>query len=75
MHVVACHKFDLDLLFKVTKIIESLHVGTFEGGTNCYLWIWNTIILHVDTSIEELANINEPDQFDLRQGHSSLRNF
>ena len=28
-----------------------------------------------DTSNEELPNIHQPDQFDLRQGHSSNRHF
>ena len=71
----ACHKSDLDLGFKVSRIIENLTFGTFEGGTNCYLWVWNIFIMSVDASIEDLTSIHQSDQFDLCQGHSSNTRF
>ena len=40
------HKFDLDLVFTLE---------TFEGGTNCHLWIWKNF-MSADTTIEG-ANI------------------
>ena len=69
---IACLKFDLDFVFKVTMIKESFHISNFEGGTYGNLWVWMIFILIYDTSIE-LPNINQPDQFDLCQGHSSNR--
>ena len=53
---IACCKFFLDLVFKVNVIIENFHIETFEGGTNCYLWVCKIFVLHVETSIEELPN-------------------
>ena len=41
---VACHKYDLDLVFKVTTITESFHIWkTLKGGTNCHLWFWKIL--------------------------------
>ena len=57
-HFIACHKFDLDLVFKVTMIIES-----FEKNTNCHLWVWKIFISSVDTYIKKLPNMHDPDQF------------
>ena len=72
---IACHKFDLDLVFNVTRIIKIFHIQKFEDGTNCHIWLWEIFIMNVDTSIEKLHNIHQPDQFDLCQGHSSKRHF
>ena len=59
---IAYHKFELDLVFHVTRIIEMFTFGTFEGGTNCHPWVWNIIIV---TSVEDLANIHQPYHLDL----------
>ena len=69
---IACHKFGLDLVFKGTTIFT---FETFEGGTNCHLWVGKIFILVVDTSIDEPLSIQQPDQFDLCQAHSSKRPF
>ena len=72
---IACHNFDLDLVFKVTMIIESFDLGSFLGGANCNPWDWKIFIMSVDTSIEDLPKIHQPDLFDLCQGHSTNRLF
>ena len=72
---LACDRFDLDCVFKVTTIIGSFHIETFEGGTKCHVWVWKIFIMSVDLSIKELPNICEPDQFDICQGHSSMDIF
>ena len=57
---IECYKmFDLDFVFKVTRIKEFF---TFEGGTNCHLWVWKIFIMCVDKSFEDLPNIHQPDQ-------------
>ena len=71
---IAGHKFDLDLVFWDTRIIENFD-RSFEGGTNCHLLVWNIFVTSVDTSIEDRPNIHQPHQFDLCQGHSSNRHF
>ena len=53
---IACHKFDHDLVFKMTTIIEIFHIKTFESGTNCHLRVWKIFIMTEDTSIEKLPN-------------------
>ena len=35
------------------------------------LWIWKIFVKTVDTPVEELPNMHQPDQFDLSQGPSS----
>ena len=73
---IACHKKDLGLLFKVTRIVYIFTFGTFEGGTNFHLRVWKIFIRCIDIpSVEDLPNIPQPGQFDLCQGHSSNRHF
>ena len=48
---IACHKFDPDLVFKITMIIESFE--TFKSGTRYHLWVLKIFIMNVDTSIKE----------------------
>ena len=45
--------FDLDLVFKVIRIIEILTLGTFEGGKNFSLGL-EDFNMSVDTAIEDL---------------------
>ena len=35
----------------------------FLALLTCHVWVWKIFILHIDTSIEELSNIHQPDQF------------
>ena len=70
-----CHKFDLDLVFKVTMIIENFHIWNFWNWHKLLSLGWKYFIIRIYTSVKELPNIHQPDQFDLRQGHSSSRHF
>ena len=70
---IACPKFHLEHVFKVTLIIESFHICNFESDTNCQLWFGRFFVMSVDTPIEELPNMGQPDRFDLCQGHSINR--
>ena len=70
---IACHNFDLHLVFKVTSIIESF--SHLEGDTKCHLWVEKIFITSVHTCIEDLTKIHQSGQFDLCQGHSSNGHF
>ena len=72
---ITYYKVDLNPVFKVTRIIESFDFGTSYVGANGYLWVWNIFIMSVDTSIKDLSNIHQPDQFDFCHGHSSNTDF
>ena len=66
---IAYHKFDLDVVFKVT-------FGTFEGGPDCHLWVCNFYPeCRYMYFFLKLPNIHEPDQFDFCQGQSSNRHL
>ena len=65
---IACYKFNLDLIFKVTRFIESFHILNFDWHKLSPLGLEG--FYHVDTSIEEPVYVHEPDHFDLCQGHS-----
>ena len=71
----ACHKIDLDHIFKVTTTIENFAFETFERGTNCHLWGWKIFITSLDTSLKILPNTHQPDLFDLFQGYRSNRHL
>ena len=74
---IECHKYELDLAFKVTRIIENFDIW------NYMYWRWHKLssfnlkifLMCVATSFEDLPKIHQPDQFDLCQGHSSKRHF
>ena len=74
-HFIACHKFELDLVFKVIRVTDSLIFGTLEGGTTCRLWVWKIFIITVDTSTKDLPKLHQLDLFNLCQDHSSNRHF
>ena len=63
---IACHMFDHVLVFTFE---------TFESGTKYDLWIWKIFIMSADTPDQNLPNIHQSGQYDLRQGHSSNRQF
>ena len=46
---IACHTFDLELVFKSTGSQNVLTFETIKVGTNCYLWVGMTFIMSVDT--------------------------
>ena len=72
---IAHHKFNLEFVFKVTRIIN-FHILNF--------WRWHKLSsLCLENFYyecryiysEDLFNIHQPDQFDLCQGYSSKRHL
>ena len=68
---VACYKFDLDFVFKVTRIKENF-TKLKLSGTRCDLWVWKIFIIIVDTLENYPAHINKISLTSC-QGHSSNR--
>ena len=62
---IACHKSSLDLVFKVTGIIKHFHIWKFLMWHKLSSLSMDFFIMSVDTSIEEVVNLHQTDQFDI----------
>ena len=69
----ACHEFDLDLVFKVTRIISSFDIWNFLRWHKLSSLGLNIFIVRVHATTEDLPYIHQPDQYELCQGHRSNR--
>ena len=58
---MACHKLDLDFVFKLTVIIESFYIWNFWKLHKMSALVSKIIIQNVNKAVEELPNIYQPD--------------
>ena len=64
-----------DLWVPLMSTINHTKNQRSESGTNCHFWNWEIFVMSVDTSVEELSNVYEPEQFEFCRSHSRNTHF